>query len=66
VSDEPVSLSFEQQAWVTVSLEIETELLQGYTGDIVLHCLDGVVQSYHQRAMTASLTDFGIASLVGD
>lgn len=47
MSDEPVSLSFEQQAWVTVSLEIETELLQGYTGDIVLHCLDGVVQSYH-------------------
>ena len=45
MSDEPVSLSFEQQAWVTVSLEIETELLQGYTGDIVLHCLDGVVQS---------------------
>lgn len=47
MTDGVVGQSFEEQAWETVSREIETCLLQGHTGDIVLHCLDGVVQSYH-------------------
>jgi hypothetical protein len=42
-----VGLSGEQIAWLTVAGEIETELTQGYTGEIVLHCLHGVVTSYH-------------------
>jgi len=47
MTDGGVGLSFEQQAWITVAGEIETELLQGFSGDIVLHCLNGVVQTYH-------------------
>jgi len=46
VTDGGVGLSFEQQAWITVSHEIETQLLQGFTGEIVLHCLHGVVTTY--------------------
>lgn len=41
------SSSYEQESWLTVSREIETELLQGFTGEITLHCLHGVVESYH-------------------
>ena len=44
---EPTGLGRQRQAWLTVSQELEIELVRGFSGDIVLHCLDGVVQSYH-------------------
>jgi len=44
---ECAGLSGEQIAWQTVSREIEDILVREFSGDIVLHCLNGVVQSYH-------------------
>ena len=60
MSDGGVGLSGEQIAWHTVSREIEDQLLRGpFSGDIVLHCLNGVVQSYHvnQKRKPGELRD---------
>lgn len=39
--------SGEQILWQTVSREVEDILVREFSGDIVLHCLNGVVQTYH-------------------
>lgn len=45
---EPVGLTGEQTAWLTVAREIEDLLGQGFVGDIILHCPgDGTVRNYH-------------------
>jgi len=41
-------LTGEQTSWLTLLSEIEQELTQGFTGDIILHCPgDGTVRNYH-------------------